>query len=278
MEIAIVSGKGGTGKTSLAISLASILDDVQLIDADVDEPNCSLFLDLKMKHKADAEILVPEINYDKCTLCGICSKNCEYNALMKVPDQILLFEKMCHGCGLCSKICPEKAIQEIPRTIGKVLQGENESLLFNYGVINVGEELSTPVIAQLKQHISKTKEIVIIDSPPGSACPMVETVADVDYVIVVAEPTPFGLSDMKIVVKTLNILKKKFGVIINKDGIGDEELENFCINEKIPILLKIPFSLEIARKYSEGLPFIKVLPQMKTDLETMMIIIQEKIL
>ena len=275
MQITIVSGKGGTGKTSLAVSLAMTLENVQLLDADVDEPNCSLFLDLDTKLVAEAKIPIPEINNELCTLCGACSSNCEYNALMKVPDQILVFEKMCHGCGLCSKICPENAITEVPRTIGYLYEGKNKEFLFNYGALIVGEELSTPVISQLKQLISKDKPIIVIDSPPGSSCPMVETVIDSDYVILVSEPTPFGLSDMKMVVKTLRILEKKFGVVINKDGVGNEELELYCQKENIPVLLKIPFNLEIAKNYSKGIPFLNVLPDMDSKLKHMIVDIRE---
>jgi MinD superfamily P-loop ATPase len=278
MQVAIVSGKGGTGKTSLAVSLFQVLEDVQLLDADVDEPNCSLFLDLEIEYIADAKIPIPEINQDKCNLCGKCNSVCQYNALMKVLDQILVFDKMCHGCGLCSKICPENAITEKPRTIGKIFEGKKGSFLFNFGELIVGEELTTPVISQLMNHISSEKEMIIIDSPPGSSCPMVETVSEADYIIVVGEPTPFGLSDLKIVVEALRILDKKFGVVINKDGIGDAELEKYCKTKNIPILLKIPFSLEIAEHYSRGKPFIEVIPEINGLLTDMINRIRSEIL
>lgn len=252
MLITIASGKGGTGKTTIATSLFLSHEDVQLLDADVDEPNCSLFLDIDVKEVDIAQILVPEINISKCTLCGICSENCEYNSLINLPGQILVFEKICHGCGVCSFLCPEKAITEKPRTIGSIYSGKIENTLFHYGELIVGEELSSPVIMKLKESIDPKKELVIIDSPPGSACPMVEAVIDSDFVIIVAEPTPFGLADMKIVVETLRRIEMKFGVIINKDGIGNDELEKYCSEEKIPILMKVPFDLEIAKKYSEG--------------------------
>ncbi|NPD88268.1 MAG: 4Fe-4S binding protein [Asgard group archaeon] len=252
MQITIASGKGGTGKTTIATSLFLSHENIQLLDADVDEPNCSLFLSISVKEVGEAQILVPEIDYTKCTHCGICSENCEFHSLINLPGQILVFEKICHGCGVCSYLCPEKAISEKPRTIGKIFAGTDKELIFHYGELIVGEELSTPVIAKLKNFIHQEKGLIIIDSPPGSACSMVEAVINSDYVIIVAEPTPFGLSDMQIVVETLRRIKMEFGVIINKDGIGNDELETFCTEEEIPILMKVPFDIEIAQKYSEG--------------------------
>ena len=252
MQITIASGKGGTGKTIIATSIFLSHDNAQLLDADVDEPNCFLFLDFDYKEVGKAQVLVPEIDNTKCTHCGICSDNCEYNSLINLPGQVVVFEKICHGCGLCSFLCPENAITEKPRTLGKIFFGKKKELTFHYGELIVGEELSTPVIMKLKEYVQQEKELVIIDSPPGSACPMVEAVIDSDFVIVVAEPTPFGLSDMQIVVETLRRLKKKFGVIINKDGIGNDELENYCKEEGIHVLMKIPFDMKIAQNYSVG--------------------------
>ena len=267
MEIAIVSGKGGTGKTTVAISLALSNKGAHLLDADVDEPNCSLFLGLDTKVIGNSEIPIPVIDKEKCTLCGKCSSSCQYHALIKLPEEILLFDKMCHGCGVCTYVCPENAITEKPREIGKIYEGKTETLLFHYGELIVGEELTTPVIGRLKEEISACDELVIIDSPPGSACPMVETVSDMDFIILVGEPTPFGLSDMRIVVETLKIMNLPFGVIINKQGVGDDELENYCIKESIPILLKIPFDLEIAKSYSIGNPLIKTFPNYIKDFQ-----------
>ncbi len=269
MKVAIVSGKGGTGKTTVAVSIALSHKKVHLLDADVDEPNCSLFLNMSTEVVGVAKIPIPVIDKNKCTLCGICSSNCEYNALMKLPGEILVHDKMCHGCGLCTYICPEEAITELPREIGKIYEASNDNLLFHFGEIIVGEELSTPVIGNLMKYISPSKSLVIVDSPPGSACPMVEVVIDSDFVIVVSEPTPFGLSDMKIVIDTLRVLDKKFGVVINKDGVGDDELERFCESEQIPILMKIPFDLKIARNYSKGIPLVQAFPEYTQSFQNM---------
>ncbi len=265
MKIAVVSGKGGTGKTTVATSLALTIENSQLIDADVEEPNCFLFLHTKAEIVGNAEIPVPRIDEDICTLCGKCSDSCEYNALANLPGKILLFEKICHGCGVCSAVCPIDAITEEPRAIGNIYSNNGEDLLFNYGELIVGEELSTPVITKLKEYTNEEKSIVVIDSPPGSACAMVEAVIDSDFVIVVGEPTPFGLSDMKIVVETLKQLDKKFGIIINKDGIGNEEMEDYCVKENLSILMKIPFDLKIAKQYSKGITLVESFPEWKKD-------------
>lgn len=222
-----------------------------------------MFFDLENKKVGNSTVPIPVIDADKCTMCGKCSENCAFHALGKMPDTILVYEKMCHGCGLCMEICPEGAITEKEREIGYIYSGKKECLLFHYGELIVGEELTTMVISTLKEYVDKTYPTIIIDAPPGSSCPMVETVAGSDYVIIVSEPTPFGLSDMKIVVKTLRILEKKFGVIINKDGIGNADLEQYCKNEEIPILMKIPFDFEIAKRYSEGETLVKSFPKWK---------------
>ncbi len=277
MQIAIVSGKGGTGKTTVAVSLALSIKDTHLLDADVDEPNCALFLGLETKKVGSSEILIPVIDKQKCTLCGKCNESCQYNALIKLPEEILLFEKMCHGCGVCSFVCPEDAISETPREIGKIYEGKNDNILFHFGELIVGEELTTPVISRLKEEIRDGSKFVVIDSPPGSACSMVETVSDSDYIILVAEPTPFGLSDMKIVVDTLRVLKKPFGVVINKHGIGDDKLEQFCRDEQIPVLMKIPFDLEIAHNYSSGKPLVEAFPKYKNEFQVLQTKIKELI-
>jgi MinD superfamily P-loop ATPase len=277
MQITIASGKGGTGKTTIATSLFISIDDAQLLDADVDEPNCSLFLQIKEKEVGKAQILIPEIDNDKCTHCGKCSESCQYHALVNLPGQVVVFKKICHGCGVCSFICPEKAITEKPRTIGKIFSNETKKALFHYGELIVGEELSTPVIAKLKEFIKHEKELVIIDSPPGSACSMVEAVIDSDFVIVVGEPTPFGLSDMKIVIETLRRLEIRFGVVINKEGIGTDKMERYCTEERIPILMKIPFDLEIAKKYSTGKTLAEGSEYWKNEFKEMVQKIKEEI-
>jgi MinD superfamily P-loop ATPase len=275
VQIAVVSGKGGTGKTLVATSLALSLKDVQLLDADVEEPNSSLFLRHQVQPIGKAEIPVPDIDKEICTQCGKCSDSCEYNALANLPGEVLLFEKICHGCGVCSAVCPVNAITERYRPIGTIYSGKEENLLFNYGELIVGEELATPVISKLKEYVKEDKEYVIIDSPPGSSCSMVETVIDTDFVLLIGEPTPFGFSDMKIVVEALRHLNKRFGVIINKDGIGNEEMEEYCKNEQIPILMKIPFDLEIAKQYSFGKTLVQAFPKWHEEFTQLAIKIKE---
>jgi len=259
MIIAIASGKGGTGKTTVAVNLTLSLDNVQLIDCDVEEPNSNLFLKLKLEKVEDVSIQIPIIDEEKCTHCGKCSELCQYNALAVLPDKVMVFKELCHGCGLCQMACPQGAITEKDRTIGIIEKAEGE-IEFLRGVLNIGEAMSTPLIKRLKEKMNREKT-VILDVPPGTACPVIEAISGVDYCLLVTEPTPFGLHDLRLAVELCKELNVKFGVIINRDGMGNRDTENFCNEKGIPILLKIPYDRKIAELYSKGIPFIKEMPE-----------------
>jgi MinD superfamily P-loop ATPase len=267
MIIAVAGGKGGTGKTTIAVNLAlSLLNEnkeIQFLDCDVEEPDAHLFLKgMKLKKIEDVTLKIPIINQKKCTHCGKCSKFCEYNALAVIPQEVILFKELCHGCGLCSLVCKEGAIKEGERNIGRIEKGKFHNLEFFQGVLNIGEAMATPIIAELKRKINSEKE-VILDLPPGTACPIIEALDGVDFCILVTEPTPFGLHDLKLAVNLARILKIKFGVIINRDGIGDEKVEKYCNKENIEILMKIPHDENIAMFCSEGIAFIEKMPEWK---------------
>lgn len=260
MNIAIASGKGGTGKTTVATNLALSLKNAQLLDCDVEEPDLHIFLDMKLKKEDDVFIPVPKIDKDKCTFCGKCSEFCQYNAIAVVPDDILFFPELCHGCGGCTLVCPEKAITEENRAIGIIERGVNNGLEFYHGLLNIGEPMATPLVGAVKSKIDRNK-ITIIDSPPGTSCPVIESIKDTDYCILVTEPTPFGLYDLRLTIEVVRVLNVPFGVLINQDGIGDKGVEEYCKEEDIPVIMKIPHDKKIARLYSEGIPFIKEMPE-----------------
>lgn len=259
MIIAIASGKGGTGKTTVAVNLTLSLDNVQLIDCDVEEPNSNLFLKLKLERAEDVSIQIPVIDEEKCTHCGKCSELCQYNALAVLPDKVMVFKELCHGCGLCQMACPQGAITEKDRTIGIIEKAEGE-IEFLRGVLNIGEAMSTPLIKRLKEKMNREKT-VILDVPPGTACPVIEAISGVDYCLLVTEPTPFGLYDLRLAVELCKELNVKFGVIINRDGMGNQDTENFCNEQRIPILLRIPYDRKIAELYSKGIPFVREIPE-----------------
>ena len=262
MKIAIGSGKGGTGKTTLSVGLALALTEsgipVQLIDCDVEEPNDHLFLKTINESSRPVEVFVPEIDTNLCTLCGKCANFCQFNALATIPkSKILIFKEMCHGCGGCEIICPERAIKEVFREIGEIKTSQVEKLDFSYGILNIGEAMATPVIKALKDIANPTRT-VIFDAPPGTACSFVETVNDSDYCILVTEPTPFGLFDLKIAVEVIKKINIPFGIVINRSDIGDNAVTNFCQNSDIPILMEIPYDKDVAIAYSNGIPITNV--------------------
>jgi MinD superfamily P-loop ATPase len=268
MIVSVASGKGGTGKTTFAVCLALSLDRAQFLDCDVEEPNASIFL--KPIFKKKTPVTVPEawVDESKCTHCGECAKICAFHAIAVFGKSVLVFHELCHGCGGCWLICPEKAIKEGKREIGATDEGKSDSIHFIQGVLRVGEHMATPVIKAVKSMIQKDMD-VIIDAPPGTSCPMIESVKGSDFVCLVTEPTPFGLNDLKLAVGVVKELKIPYGVVINCDGIGDDRVKTYCQEENIPLLLSIPWDRQIAEAYSRGIPATDVFPDLKVRLKSL---------
>jgi len=266
MIISVASGKGGTGKTLVATSLALSLKDshkVMLLDCDVEEPNDHILLKPVITGSEPVNIQVPGIDEKKCTHCGNCAKVCTYHAIAVLGEHVLTFPQLCHGCGACSYLCPEKAISEQPRQTGVVEWGHSDGVGFVRGVLTVGEAMAPPVIREVKEHANGSG-IVIRDIPPGTSCPVVEAVKGSDFCILVTEPTPFGLNDLALAVETVRTLGISYGVILNRVGVGDAGVVDYCRKENIPILLTIPLDMEIARLYSRGVSLVDGMPQWKS--------------
>jgi len=276
MIISIASGKGGTGKTTVATNLALSIGKAQFIDCDVEEPNANIFLKTKIKEHEDVSVSIPEIDKKKCDYCGKCSEFCAYNALAVVPSDVLVFPELCHSCGVCELVCPKDAVSWNKRIIGRIEHGQAKDIDFYHGLLNIGEMQAVPVIKALKRKVDKSKN-VIIDVPPGTSCPVIESISGSDYCILVAEPTPFGLHDLKLMVEVVRHLYIPFGVIINRDGVGDKKVELYCQNKKIPVLMKILHSEEIAQLYSKGISFVNELPDWRDNFQNLFSRIQSEV-
>ncbi len=273
MNIAIASGKGGTGKTTLATNLASYLaekKEVVLADLDVEEPNSGLFIKADLVKKEDKFKMIPEWIEDKCTLCGICQKVCNFHAVIQLGTQILVFPELCHSCYACSELCPTAALPMIPQKMGVLSHYQSNKLTFIESRLDIGQEQAVPLISQTIDYVDRhfPNEIIkLYDAPPGTSCPVIEATKDADFVILVTEPTPFGLHDLKLAVETMKELRKKTGVVVNRFGIGNDDVLGYCKEENIPVLAKIPNSRKIAELYSSGKLIYRELPDVKQQLD-----------
>lgn len=272
MKVTIASGKGGTGKTTLATSLAVVGGEMGLrvayVDCDVEAPNGHLFLKPTIEQRKPVYLLVPKIIEDACDQCGLCAQACLFSALVWVGLRPLVFPELCHGCGACLIACPRHAIIERPREIGVVEIGMSDRVSFVHGKMKIGEAKSPPVIRAVR---AATRDVdwQIIDAPPGTSCPVVTAARDSDYVILVTEPTPFGLHDLKLAVAVMRKLALPFGVVINRADIGDDRVEAYCAKEEIPLLLRIPDDRRIAEAYARGEMMIEAVPQMRVSLASL---------
>jgi len=275
MILAVASGKGGTGKTTVAVNLALAVSsqrtnqsdaEVIFLDCDVEAPNGALFLHPTIERRQEVGLLIPEVDFAKCTYCGRCAEVCQYSAIAVVQRKVLIFAELCHGCGSCALNCAEGAIREKLRVSGVIEQGlARGPMRFAQGVLNVGEAMSVPVIRQLKQRAiphDAHRCLVILDAPPGTSCPVVETMRGADLVLMVTEPTPFGLHDLRLAVE---VAREELGlpvaVVINQDGVGDEGVDRYCQSEGLRVLMRIPMDRRIAEAYAEGRPMVEVLPE-----------------
>jgi len=260
MKISVASGKGGTGKTTIAVNLAlSIGKNVQVIDCDVEEPNAHIFLKPVIENVEAVAVPIPEVDKSRCTFCGKCKEVCQYNALFVIKDNILVFPELCHSCAGCWLICPQQCISQTEKIIGEIEQGRSDQIDFIHGRLKIGGVLTPPLIRAVKKRMDPDKT-VIIDAPPGTSCPVIEAIKKTDFVILVTEPTPFGLHDLKLAVEMVRLLHIQFGVVINRADIGNDAIELYCHTEQIPVLMRLNHDRNIAEAYSEGTPFTLILP------------------
>lgn len=301
MIITVASGKGGTGKTTVAVSLAlSITADRQdltdqnltdkrsvnpanplFLDCDVEEPNAGLFLKPVIEERREVGQMIPEVDFEKCTYCGRCAEVCQYHAIAVVGEKVLVFPELCHGCGSCTINCPTGAIHEVLDVIGTMERGWAGPVEFAQGTMNVGEPMAVPIIRQLKQWVIPPDASiglggtpgdcpVILDASPGTACPVVESIRGADFVLMVTEPTPFGLHDLRLAVEVArDELSLPVGVVINRDGVGDQGVDEYCTAESIPILMRIPLDRRIAEVYSDGGTLVEALPEYREQFQNL---------
>jgi MinD superfamily P-loop ATPase len=269
MQITIASGKGGTGKTMVATSLALSLAAATpgqpplFLDCDVEAPNAHLFLNPIIEQRCEASRLIPSVDESKCTHCGRCAEICQYHAIAVLGKKTLVFPQLCHSCGSCAALCPEKAIREAPERMGVFERGTAKAgICFAHGVLDVGEPMATPVIRQLKKWARPTPgQVLLQDAPPGTSCPVVETIRNSNFLLLVTEPTPFGLHDLRLAAQVAGVLGVPAGVIINRENDLYPDLEAFCAAENLPVLLRIPFKRTIAEGTAQGKMLVEIHPE-----------------
>lgn len=261
MIISVASGKGGTGKTTVSTNMALALGtEVTFLDCDVEEPNAHLFLKPTIKKCQTVTTPIPLVDEAKCTSCKKCSEICRFNAIAVVGKKVLVFQELCHSCGGCMVVCPEGAITETGRELGEVESGKRDAINFVHGKMRIGEAMSPPLIMKVRESSSKD-HLTIIDAPPGTSCPVITAMNHTDYVLLVTEPTPFGLHDLKLAVEAVKLLGIPAGLVINRSDIGDREVYAYAEQEQLPILLEIPFDRKIAETYSCGKCIIEEMPE-----------------
>ncbi len=266
MLVTVTSGKGGTGKTLVSTALALAAGRCTFLDLDVEEPNGAIFLRPEIQREIPYTMPVPVVDLEACTFCGACAGACAYNALAVIPDlkRVMVFEELCHSCGVCGFVCPvDGALHEEEREIGRIRVGTAGDIRFVEGRLNVGRPSGVPLIAGITSEEKTMGGLILADSPPGTSCPMVESVKKSDFVLLVTEPTPFGLNDLTLAVEVVNDLRKKAGIIINKDDGNSGAIRSFAKENNLPVLLTIPYSLDIQKTYSRGIPLTEAMPELR---------------
>jgi MinD superfamily P-loop ATPase len=271
--VAIASGEGGTGKTTVATNLALVAAtqglDVSYLDCDVEEPNGHIFLKPEIDQVIPVGVSVPMVDEGRCTSCGKCAGICRYSAIALLGTTVLTFPNLCHACGGCMLVCPSGAITEAGRDVGVIEEGAAGGVRFVHGKLNIGEAMSPPLIRAVKRR-TRQGELTIIDSPPGTSCPVIQSVRGSDFVVLVTEPTPFGLNDLRLAVEMLRVLKLPFGVVVNRADMGDDAVFDYCRDERIDVLLRIPDDRRIAEAYSRGIPITESLPEYRGAFESLL--------
>ena len=261
MIISVASGKGGTGKTTISVNMAlALAAGVELLDCDVEEPNAHLFLKPRIERSELVEVPVPLVDLGKCTFCRKCSDICRFNALAVVGKKVLVFQELCHSCGGCMAVCPEGAITETARELGIVNFGARGDICFINGQLRVGEAMSPPLIKRVRAE-ADPQRITIIDAPPGTSCPVIAAMNGADFILMVTEPTPFGLHDLKLAVEAVRLLDIPCGLVVNRADIGNRKVFDYAESEKLPVLLTIPFDRCIAEAYSQGKNIVEEFPE-----------------
>lgn len=261
MIISVASGKGGTGKTTIATNMAvSLCPGVQLLDCDVEEPNCHLFIQPEWEQTFTVTTSVPEIDGEKCTHCGKCAEICLFKSIVVIGQSVLTFPELCHSCGGCFAVCPEGAVREGERILGTVEIGHRNGLEFIHGRLRIGEAMAPPLIRRVRSY-TNAEGLTIIDAPPGTSCPVITSTRGSDFVLLVTEPTPFGLHDLRLAVEAMRVLHVPCGLVINRADMGDDKVWKYAEEENLPVLMQIPFDRRIAEAYSRGQMLVEVMPE-----------------